>query len=71
MPQITPAARMILVSWMVEVAEEFGLQPETLHLSAALLDRFLSSAPPGGVPRGVLQMVAVACILVAAKDLEV
>ena len=33
---------MIVVSWMVEVAEEFGLQQETLHASVSLLDRFLS-----------------------------
>ncbi|KAI8471448.1 MAG: cyclin-like protein [Monoraphidium minutum] len=68
---LTPQMRMIVVSWMAEVAEEFALQPETLHLSVALLDRFLSTAAPAGVPRGVLQMVAVACIMVAAKDLEV
>lgn len=67
---VTPAARMIVVSWLVEVAEEFGLQPETLHLSVSLLDRFLAAAP-GGAPRGVLQMVAVACVMLAAKDLEV
>ncbi|KIY97094.1 G2/mitotic-specific cyclin-A [Monoraphidium neglectum] len=63
--------RMIVVSWMAEVSDEFGLQPETLHLGVALLDRFLSAAAPHGVPRGVLQMVAVACIMVAGKDLEV
>jgi hypothetical protein len=34
---------MIVVSWMVEVAEEFRLQQETLHLAIGLLDRFLSS----------------------------
>lgn len=67
---LTPQMRMIVVSWMVEVGSEFVLEPETLHLSVALLDRFLSSAAPMGVPRSVLQMVAVACIMVAAKHLE-
>ncbi len=68
---LTPQMRMIVVSWMVEVSDEFGLQPETLHLAVALLDRFLSVTAPQGVPRNVLQMVATACIMVAAKDLEV
>lgn len=68
---LTPQMRMIVVSWMVEVCDEFALQPETLHLAVVLLDRFLSATVPHGVPRDVLQMVAVACIMVAAKDLEV
>ncbi|GBF99395.1 G2 mitotic-specific cyclin C13-like [Raphidocelis subcapitata] len=68
---LTPQMRMIVASWMVEVADEFSLQPETLHLAVALLDRFLSATVPQGVPRGVLQMVAVACIMVAGKHLEV
>ena len=68
---LTPQMRMIVASWMVEVADEFSLQPETLHLAVSLLDRFLSAAAPQGVPRGVLQMVAVACVMVAAKELEV
>jgi hypothetical protein len=63
--------RAVVVSWLVEVAGEFRLQPETLHLSVALLDRFLSAAAPHGVPRGVLQMVAVSCVMVACKGLEV
>jgi len=70
---LTPQMRMIVISWMVEVADEFALQPETLHLAVGLLDRFMSVtvAAAQGVPRTVLQMVATACIMVAAKDLEV
>lgn len=37
-------SRMIVVSWMVEVAEEYGLQQETLHAAVHLLDRFLSTS---------------------------
>jgi hypothetical protein len=37
-------SRMIVVSWMVEVAEEFGLQQETLHAAVNLLDRFLCTS---------------------------
>eukprot|EP00878_Enallax_costatus_P000807 GHUV01000931.1.p1 GENE.GHUV01000931.1~~GHUV01000931.1.p1 ORF type:complete len:403 (+),score=88.50 GHUV01000931.1:210-1418(+) len=66
---LTPGMRMIVVSWMVEVAEEFRMQQETLHLAVGLLDRFLNTSQD--VPRCVLQLLAVACILLAAKDLEV
>eukprot|EP00878_Enallax_costatus_P019637 GHUV01020720.1.p1 GENE.GHUV01020720.1~~GHUV01020720.1.p1 ORF type:complete len:206 (+),score=30.60 GHUV01020720.1:559-1176(+) len=38
---VDEGSRMIVVSWLVEVAEEFGLQQETLHSTIALLDRFL------------------------------
>lgn len=41
-------ARMIVVSWMVEVAEEFRLQQETLHMAVLLLDRFLGSVSEVG-----------------------
>lgn len=104
-PDLDAGSRRVVVSWMVEVAEEFGLQQETLHASVSLLDRFLAAsnvsllvgclsalwhraccpqkkhtrlAPPPtalnhaqGVPRCVLQLVAVGCIFIAAKQLEV
>jgi Cyclin, N-terminal domain/Cyclin, C-terminal domain len=56
------------VSWMVEVAAEFELSQHTLHLSVASLDRFLSTTR--SVPRTQLQLIAVACLLVAAKHEE-
>lgn len=36
--------RAIAISWLVEVACEFRFHQETLHMAAALLDRFLSSS---------------------------
>lgn len=47
-------SRMIVVSWMVEVAEEFGLQQETLHAAVNLLDRFLSTSNVSGEGGGVV-----------------
>eukprot|EP00882_Tetradesmus_deserticola_P023436 GHRQ01025502.1.p1 GENE.GHRQ01025502.1~~GHRQ01025502.1.p1 ORF type:complete len:279 (+),score=63.71 GHRQ01025502.1:180-1016(+) len=63
------AARAVVVSWLVEVCEEYGLQQESLHASVALLDAFLASS--AGVPRCVLQLVAVGCVFIATKQLEV
>lgn len=67
---VTPQMRSIVASWLSEVAAEFRLQQETLFLAVALLDRFQAAAP-AGVPRDVLQLVAVACAMVAAKQDEV
>ncbi|KAF6264594.1 cyclin-like protein [Scenedesmus sp. NREL 46B-D3] len=63
------ASRMVVVSWLVEVAEELRLQQESLHAAVGLLDRFLASS--AGVPRCVLQLVAVGCVFIATKQLEV
>lgn len=60
--------RMIVVSWLVEVAAEYELHQDTLFLAAALLDRFLSVAQ--AVPRSNLQLISVACMLVASKHEE-
>ena len=39
---IDQSMRTIVISWLVEVACEYELHQETLFLSAALLDRFMS-----------------------------
>lgn len=49
---LTPGMRMIVVSWLVEVAEELRLQQETLHLAVALLDRFLANTQVWGHSSG-------------------
>ena len=44
--------RAIAISWLVEVACEYGFHQETLHTAASLLDRFLSASK---VPPIILQ----------------
>lgn len=61
--------RKLTVGWVGEVVREYGLTQETLFLAWALLDRFLSCSK--AVPRICLQLVAVACIQLAAKSEEV
>ncbi|BDA41961.1 probable cyclin-A2 at C-terminar half [Coccomyxa sp. Obi] len=60
--------RAIAVSWLVEVACEYGFHQETLHTAASLLDRFLSASK--ALSRSNLQLVSVACMLVASKNEE-
>ena len=42
--------RAIAVSWLVEVACEYGFHQETLHTAASLLDRFLSASKVQSLP---------------------
>jgi hypothetical protein len=58
------------ISWMIEVASEFSLQPSTLFLACSYFNRFLMSTrtlPPWGL----LQLVALACLSTASKQEEV
>ncbi len=61
---VNSTMRGILVDWLVEVGEEYKLQTETLFLAVNYIDRFLSYVP---VARAKLQLVGVACMLVASK----
>uniref|UniRef100_A0A7S0L6B3 Cyclin N-terminal domain-containing protein n=1 Tax=Coccolithus braarudii TaxID=221442 RepID=A0A7S0L6B3_9EUKA len=65
---INSTMRGILIDWLVEVAEEYKLEAETLHLSVNYIDRFLSHVP---VARSKLQLVGVTCMLIASKYEEI
>ena len=60
--------RAILVDWLVEVADEYKLLPQTLYLTINYIDRFLSVM---SVLRGKLQLVGTACMLIASKFEEI
>ncbi|PUZ42267.1 hypothetical protein GQ55_9G570000 [Panicum hallii var. hallii] len=65
---ISPKMRAILVDWLVEVADEFKLQAETLYLAISYVDRFLTV---NVVTRDKLQLLGVTALRVAAKYEEV
>jgi cyclin A len=65
---ITSSMRSILVDWLVEVAEEYKLNTETLHLAVNYTDRFLSQM---AVLRSKLQLVGTSCMYIAAKYEEI
>ncbi|KAF4524680.1 hypothetical protein B566_EDAN009524 [Ephemera danica] len=67
-PDITYSMRSILVDWLVEVADEYNLQPETLFLAVSYIDRFLSYM---SVVRGKLQLVGTAAMFIASKFEEI
>ncbi|KAJ7267715.1 hypothetical protein O6H91_19G001400 [Diphasiastrum complanatum] len=66
--EINASMRGILVDWLVEVAEEYKLVPDTLYLTISYIDRFLST---NSVNRQRLQLLGVSCMLIAAKYEEI
>ncbi|CAJ2640923.1 unnamed protein product [Trifolium pratense] len=65
---VTSNMRGILVDWLVEVADEYKLLPETLHLSVSYIDRFLSM---NIINRSNLQLLGVSSMLIASKYEEI
>ncbi|GMI90850.1 Cyclin A1;1 [Hibiscus trionum] len=65
---INPSMRAILIDWLVEVAEEYRLVPDTLHLTVNYIDRYLSG---NMMNRQRLQLLGVACMMIAAKYEEI
>ncbi|CAK9169241.1 unnamed protein product [Ilex paraguariensis] len=65
---INPSMRAILIDWLVEVAEEYRLVPETLFLAVNYIDRYLSG---NTINRQRLQLLGVACMMIAAKYEEI
>ena len=55
--------RAILVDWLVDVAKDYKLQPETFFLTVKYLDQFLASAV---VLRSRLQLVGTAAMFLAS-----
>lgn len=62
-PDVTYSMRAILVDWLVEVAQEYKLQNETLYLAISFIDRFLSLM---SVVRAKLQLLGTAAMFVAS-----
>ncbi|XP_072148694.1 cyclin-A1-4 isoform X3 [Setaria viridis] len=60
--------RAVLIDWLVEVTEEYRLVPETLYLTVNYIDRYLSVKE---ISRNRLQLLGVACLLIAAKYEEI
>lgn len=69
-PRLTRSFRAQLVHWLRELAARFCLRRATAGLAVALLDRWAAAAPPAG-STWALQLHALACLMLAAKQEEV
>jgi hypothetical protein len=56
--------RRYLVDWMSDVGDQCGLHSTTIHVSVLFLDKILRSTQ---IPRSQWQLLATACITIAAK----
>lgn len=65
---ITVKMRAILVDWLVDVHLKFRLQPETLHLTINIIDRYLAMK---NVMRRKLQLVGITAMFIASKYQEI
>lgn len=65
---ISHKMRAILVDWLVEVTEEYQLSQQTLFLTVNLVDAYLRRSD---LPRKSLQLLGVACMLIASKFEEI
>ncbi|XP_024985204.1 cyclin-A2-1-like [Cynara cardunculus var. scolymus] len=65
---ITQEMRGILIDWLVEVSEEYRLASETLYLTVALIDRYLSKMY---IEKQRLQLLGITCMLIASKYEEI
>ncbi|XP_021757382.1 putative cyclin-B3-1 isoform X2 [Chenopodium quinoa] len=61
---VTPQMRGLLINWLIEVHFKFDLMPETLYLTVALLDRYLSVV---SIKKNEFQLVGLASLLLASK----
>ncbi|KAJ1382549.1 Cyclin-like [Sesbania bispinosa] len=65
---INASMRSILIDWLVEVAEEYRLVPDTLYLTVNYIDRYLSG---NVMSRQKLQLLGVASMMIASKYEEI
>ncbi|XP_010429845.1 PREDICTED: cyclin-A1-2-like [Camelina sativa] len=67
-PNINASMRSILIDWLLEVAEEYRLSSETLFLAVNYVDRYLTGIV---ITKQNLQLLGVACMMIASKYEEV
>ncbi|KAF1754398.1 hypothetical protein GCK72_020959 [Caenorhabditis remanei] len=66
--QVSEEMRTILIDWFNEIAREYCMKQETLHLACSLVDRFLSIL---NIDKDQFQLVGTTCLMIAAKYEEV
>ena len=60
--------RGILVDWMVEIHNKWDKNPEVLHLSIQMIDRYLSEVQ---MKSRRLQLIGITAMYIASKFLDI
>ncbi len=66
--EINEKMRATVINWLIEVHHRFKLLPATLFSAVKLMDIYLSR---NSIPENILQLLIVACILIACKYEEI
>ena len=66
---VNESMRAILIDWLIDVHLKFKLLPETLFLTANLIDRYLTAKL--NIHRSKLQLVGVSALMIATKYEEI
>uniref|UniRef100_A0A3B4U3R0 Cyclin E2 n=1 Tax=Seriola dumerili TaxID=41447 RepID=A0A3B4U3R0_SERDU len=62
---IKPRMRSILLDWLIEVSDAYTLHRQTFYLAQDYFDRFMLTQ--SDVEKGVLQLIGITCLFIAAK----
>eukprot|EP00892_Ulva_mutabilis_P007585 jgi/Ulvmu1/5199/UM021_0216.1 len=65
---VTADMRARLIDWLVDVSVDFRLVTESLYLTVAYIDKYLSCCR---IPKSDLQLLAVSCLCIATKFEEI
>ncbi|XP_067681013.1 uncharacterized protein [Haliotis asinina] len=65
--EVTPSMRAVLVDWLMQVQCHERLSDDTLHLTVALIDRYICHIVPA---IHEVQLLGITCVLIAAKFVE-
>ncbi|GJS76844.1 G2/mitotic-specific cyclin S13-7-like protein [Tanacetum coccineum] len=65
---INARMRAILLDWLIQVHDKYGLMPETLYLTINIVDRYLSVTTTS---RTELQLVGISALLLSSKYEEI
>ncbi|KAM8966839.1 G1/S-specific cyclin-E2 [Pelodytes ibericus] len=68
-PSLNTDMRTILMDWLIEVSEVYALHRETFYLAQDFFDRFMLTQ--NRVSKGMLQLIGVSCLFIAAKLEEI
>ena len=66
--EVNSNVRAVILDWIIDAHLKFKLFPETLYLTQLILDKYLSRVQ---VPRKILQLVAIASMMIACKYEEI
>ncbi|OON23680.1 cyclin domain protein [Opisthorchis viverrini] len=64
--EVNPRMRYILINWLVQIHHSYKLQPETLYLCIAILDRYLMKHSKE-LTKDCFQLIGIASLFIAAK----